>query len=108
MTTGRVTRRTLLTTAAAGAAAVGFPLPLRAQPKPVKIGAIHPTTGPPAEVGQLQRTSAQLAVDTINAAGGIKSMGGAKLELLVGDCESKAEVARTVTERHVDMFCTCS
>ena len=102
MTTSRVSRRTFLGSALAGTVLVGFPLPLRAQPKTVKVGAIHPVTGPLAEVGQLQRTSAQIAVDATNAAGGIKSMGGAKLELLTGDTESKPEVARSVTERLIN------
>lgn len=102
MTTPRVSRRTFLRTTVGTAAVAGFPLPLRAQPRTVKIGAIHPVTGPLAEVGQLQRTSASIAVDTINAAGGIKSLGGARLELLMGDTETKAEVARTVTERLIN------
>ena len=45
-------RRTFLTGAAAGAAALGFPAVLRAQPKTVKIGVIHTLTGPLAEPGQ--------------------------------------------------------
>jgi len=96
-----VTRRAFLGTTVASASLAGAPRPLRAQAKSVKVGAIHPVTGALAEVGQLQRTSAQIAVDTINAAGGIKSM-GAKLELLMGDTESKADVARTVAERLIN------
>jgi branched-chain amino acid transport system substrate-binding protein len=102
MTVSRVTRRTFLMTTAGGTVLAGFPRSLRAQPKTVKIGIIHPVTGPLAEVGQLQRTSAQIAVDTLNAAGGIKSMNGARLELLLGDTESKADVARTVAERLIN------
>ena len=100
--TTRLTRRTLLKTAAATAAVAGVPLPLRAQPKTIKIGAVHPVTGPLAEVGQLCRLGGQIAVDAINAAGGVKSMGGARLELLTGDSESKPEVARTVAERLIN------
>jgi branched-chain amino acid transport system substrate-binding protein len=40
-----------------------------------------------------------MAADAINAAGGIKSMGGMKLELLVGDTQSKPDVGRTEAER---------
>ena len=100
----QLNRRTFLkaTGAVAGAAALGFPALLRAQAKTIKIGAISPVTGPLAEVGQLMRLGAQIAVDEINAAGGIKSMGGAKLELLAGDTETKAEVARTVAERVIN------
>ena len=42
----------------------------------------------------MQRTN-QMAVDDINARGGIKSMGGAKLKFLLGDHEAKEEVARS-------------
>ena len=98
----RVTRRTFLRTAVAGAVVAAGPRPLRAQPTTVKLGAVHPVTGPLAEVGQLQRLGAQIAVDGINATGGLKSMGGAKLTLLAGDSESKPEVARTVAERLIN------
>ncbi len=101
MTTHRLTRRRLLKTAAAGAAVLGFPLPLRAQPKTFKIGAIHPVTGPLAEPGQACRLGAQMAADAINAAGGIKSKGGIKLELLVGDTQTKPENGRVEAERVV-------
>src|SRR5207245_9970002 len=77
----RMTRRTLLKTAAAGAAVGGFPWPLRAQPRAIKVAAIHCVTGPLAEPGQACRLAAQIAADAINQAGGIKSMGGARFEL---------------------------
>ena len=97
-------RRTFLTAAgaAAGTAVLGFPLPLRAQAPTVKIGVIHTVTGPLAEPGQACRLSAQIAAEAINAAGGIKSLGGAKLELLLGDTQSKPDVARTEAERLIN------
>src|SRR3989441_6142348 len=94
-------RRTFLTTTAAGAAALGFPLPLRAQSKTFKIGAIHPVTGALAEPGQACRLGAQMAVDAINAAGGIKGKRGIKLELIVGDTQTKPENGRVEAERVV-------
>ncbi|MBI2156481.1 MAG: hypothetical protein HYU26_06215, partial [Candidatus Rokubacteria bacterium] len=36
------------------------------------------------------------------AAGGIRSMGGAKLELLLGDSQTKVEVARAEAERLIN------
>jgi len=94
-----VTRRTFLrvTTFTAGVGA--FPLPLRAQPRTVKVGGIFPVSGALAEVGQDCRAGAQMAVDTINAAGGIKSMGGARLELVTGDSQTRPDVARSEAER---------
>jgi branched-chain amino acid transport system substrate-binding protein len=43
-----------------------------------------------------------MAADAINAAGGIKSMGGAKIELLLGDTQTKADVARAEAERLIN------
>jgi branched-chain amino acid transport system substrate-binding protein len=104
--TGRGTdRRTFLKTAgaAAGATALaGFPAVLRAQTPTFKVGAVHPMTGPLAEPGQACRLGAQMAVDAINAAGGIKSMGGMKIELLVGDTQTKPDVGRSEAERVIN------
>lgn len=100
--TTRFTRRTFLTSTVAGAAVAGFPLPLRAQPKTFKIGAIHPVTGPLAEPGQACRLGAQMGADAVNALGGIKSKGGLRLELLVGDTQTKPENGRVEAERVVN------
>jgi len=102
MKTHRLTRRTFLASAAAGAALAGFPLPLRAQPKTFKVGAIHPVTGPLAEPGQACRLGAQMAAEAVNAAGGIKALGGMKLELLLGDTQTKPDVGKSEAERVVN------
>src|SRR5438552_15734270 len=98
-----VTRRDVLSGALAAlvAAPLLLPRPARAQPRVVRIGAIHPARGPLADVGLTCRLGVQLAVDTINAAGGIASLGGARLELLVGDSASPAG-ARGEAERLID------
>ena len=102
MTRTRLTRRAFVTTTAAGTAALGFPLPLRAQPKAFKVGVIHPITGPLAEPGQACHLGAQMAAEAINAAGGIKSKGGMKLQLLLGDTQTKPENGRVEAERVVN------
>lgn len=51
----------------------------------VNIGLLVPLTGPYAETGEMQQLGAQMAVDEINKAGGVKSLGGAKLKLVVRD-----------------------
>jgi branched-chain amino acid transport system substrate-binding protein len=51
----------------------------------VNIGLLVPLTGPYAETGEMQQLGAQLAVDEINKAGGVKALGGAKLKLVVRD-----------------------
>jgi len=101
----RVHRRTVLKVglkaagAAAGAAVLGFPAVLHAQAPTFKVGVVHPVTGPLAEPGQACRLGAQMAAEAINAAGGIKALNGAKLELLVGDTQTKPDVGRTEAER---------
>ncbi|MGH2392982.1 MAG: ABC transporter substrate-binding protein [Candidatus Limnocylindria bacterium] len=100
----RVQRRTFLQAAgtAAGAAALGFPAVLRAQAPSFKVGAVHPVTGPLAEPGQACRLGAQMAADAINAAGGIKSLNGMKIELVLGDTQTKPAVGRTEAERVIN------
>jgi branched-chain amino acid transport system substrate-binding protein len=97
----RVHRRTFLQ-AAATAAALGFPAVLRAQAPTFKVGTIHPVTGPLAEPGQACRLGAQMAAEAVNAAGGIKSLGGMRLELLLGDTQTKPDVGRTEAERVIN------
>jgi len=63
---------------------------------------LHTVTGPLAEPGQACRVGAQLAAEAINQAGGVKALGGAKLELVLGDTQSKPEVARQEAERLVN------
>jgi branched-chain amino acid transport system substrate-binding protein len=97
-------RRTLLKAAGAtaGAAALGFPAVLRAQAPTFKVGVVHPITGPLAEPGQACRLGAQMAAEAINAAGGIKALNGMRLELLLGDTQTKPDVGRTEAERVIN------
>jgi branched-chain amino acid transport system substrate-binding protein len=103
MTRQPLTRRTFLMTAATGVAVAGAPRVLRAQAKTFKIGAVHPITGPLAEPGQACRLGAQMATDAVNAAGGIKGKGGLRLELILGDTQTKPENGRVEAERVVSM-----
>src|SRR3989442_10336185 len=95
----RLSRRMFLNTTATGAALRFAPRALRAQPATFKLGVIHPVTGPLAEPGQACRLGAQMAADAINAAGGIKSLGGMKLELLLGGTQTKPHLGRLEAER---------
>ena len=58
----------------------------------IKIALVGPTTGPVAQYGDMQMTGAKMAVERINAAGGVN---GQKLEAVVIDdvCEPKQAVA---------------
>ena len=95
----RRSRRAFLKGAVTTAAVASAPLRLGAQPKTVKVGVVSPITGAMAEVGGDCRLGATLAAEAINAAGGIKSLGGARLELLLADSETKADVARSEADR---------
>lgn len=91
-----LTRRTAL---AAGAATLAAPLIARAEPAAIKVGVIHPVTGALAFSGTQCRLGATMAIADINAAGGIKSMGGAKLEALLGDAQGRAEIAASLVDQ---------
>ena len=69
----------------------------------VKIGALLPFSGTSARMGEVARMGIDLAVDEINAAGGIASMGGAKLEVVYADSQSDATVGVTETEKLINV-----
>ncbi len=92
-------RRALLATAASGAGLLAAPAVLRAQPAAVKIGLLHPVTGFLAFSGQQCREGALLAIESINATGGIRALGGAKLEPVLGDAQSKPEIGAAEVEK---------
>jgi branched-chain amino acid transport system substrate-binding protein len=106
----KMNRRAFLKISAAVGATTaisGFPTILRAQAPEIKIGSIQPVTGVISDIGISMRRGNQLAVDDINAHGGIKSMGGAKLKLLLADTEAKEEVARSEAERLIKEGAVC-
>lgn len=76
--------------------------PAQAGPKVVKVGNIIPLSGPSASVGEQGKNARDMAVEEINAAGGIKSLGGAKLEMLYADSESKPEKGVSEAERLIN------
>jgi branched-chain amino acid transport system substrate-binding protein len=92
-------RRTILKTGAAAAAFVSAPAYLRAQGAVVKIGILQPVTGALAQDGELGRTGAELAANEINASGGIKALGGARMEMIFGDARSNPEAGTQEVER---------
>jgi branched-chain amino acid transport system substrate-binding protein len=93
-------RRTLLkATALGGAASLAMPGVLRAQAPAIKVGILQPVTGALAYDGQQGRIGAEAAIKAINDAGGIKSMGGAKLEAVFGDARSTPEGGTAEVER---------
>ena len=94
----RLSRRTVVK-AAAASTMLGAPGLLLAQARPVKIGLIHPVSGALAYSGGQGRMGCQMAIDEINAAGGIKALGGARVEAALGDSQSRPEVGVAEVER---------
>jgi branched-chain amino acid transport system substrate-binding protein len=93
-------RRTALGLGLATGAAAIAPRRARAQaPKEVKIAMLVPLSGPWARQGILEKYGAELAIDDINKAGGIKSLGGAKLTLMQYDTGDSAEKAKDAAQR---------
>jgi len=81
-------------TIATAVAAVAVPAPVAAQqPKDVEVALVVPLSGPWARQGQLERMGAEMAIDDINKSGGIKSLGGAKMKLILLDTCDSAEKA---------------
>jgi branched-chain amino acid transport system substrate-binding protein len=97
-----LTRRTSLTLGLAAGAASLRPFRARAQtPSEVKIAMLVPLSGPWARQGILEQMGARMAIDDINNAGGIKSMGGAKLKLVEYDTQDSSEKAKDAAQRMI-------
>jgi branched-chain amino acid transport system substrate-binding protein len=62
----------------------------------VKVGIVLPLTGPQAKFGEIEKKSFDMALEEINAAGGIN---GKKLELVMEDDTGRPEVGRSVVEK---------
>jgi branched-chain amino acid transport system substrate-binding protein len=70
-----------------------------AEPKPIKIAVVYPMSGALARNGSLCVQGAKAAIKWVNDQGGIKSLGGAKLEAVVADTGSSVEGAASAMER---------
>ncbi len=75
-------------------------------PKPkiekVVIGEIAAYSGPIASITERVTNGQEMALEEINAAGGIKSLGGAKLEIIHLDHEWKAELMKEHVDRLIN------
>ena len=96
-------RRNVLRAVAAGAIiAVPFAVPLAALAQgaaPYKIGTILSVTGPGAFLGDHMKRGMELAIEEINAKGGIN---GRKIEWVFYDAETQSTKAVTATRRLID------
>ena len=91
--------------AAALVAAAALPLISVAQPAPIKVGALNPYSGPLALYGTEVTRGYELAVDKLNASGGVL---GRRIELIRGDVTNPqqgiATVEQLVSKDKVDLF----
>ncbi|MBC7577692.1 MAG: ABC transporter substrate-binding protein [Tardiphaga sp.] len=94
-----LSRRRVLQGTALVAGSVAMPSFLRAQGGTIKIGILQPVTGALAFDGAQGRIGAEAAIKAINDKGGIKSLGGAKLEMVFGDARSTPEGGTAEVER---------
>jgi branched-chain amino acid transport system substrate-binding protein len=63
----------------------------QAQAPVVKFGILQPVTGALSQDGEYGRLGAELAINEINAGGGIRALGGARIETVFGDARSNPE-----------------
>jgi branched-chain amino acid transport system substrate-binding protein len=72
--------------------------PLHAQD--LKFSIPLPLTGPQAKFGEIEKKSYEIAMEEINAAGGIK---GKKVVLEFEDSQGKPEISRAIAEKIIDV-----
>jgi branched-chain amino acid transport system substrate-binding protein len=70
-------------------------------PKEIVVGEVLPLSGGAATQGGQIRAGAEIAAEEINADGGIKSLGGARIRLVFGDSKSTPDGGMAETERVV-------
>jgi branched-chain amino acid transport system substrate-binding protein len=99
ISSGLTRRNFVIGATGVAAGTLSMPSVLRAQPASLKIGILHPVTGGLAYEGEQCRKGALLALEEINAAGGIKSKGGAKIEAVLADAQSKPDVGAAEVDR---------
>lgn len=94
-------RTAVLAAALAAVFGAAGPTATQAQQKEVKVAVAVPLSGAWARSGELHVKGAELAIEHINAAGGIKALGGAKMRLVVADTGDSTEKAKNAAQRLV-------
>lgn len=101
-------RRHVLATGAAAALATPFLARRAIAADVVNVGVIMPLSGANAQFGINSRNGIELVAEEINAAGGIASMGGAQIRLVVSDGTSNPTQAATVAQRMMSQDNVCA
>jgi len=94
-------RRKFLQRSAAlgGAAALGFPMFVRAQAKTIRVGMPTILSGRVAQLGTSSRNAVTVEVERFNAAG---SLGGRKIEMVIRDSKGQPQEAARVARELVN------
>jgi branched-chain amino acid transport system substrate-binding protein len=98
MTKNTMRRRTLMQLG--GAAVLGGKAHAQT-PADVKVALLAPISGPWARQGLQMKAGAEMAIDEINASGGVRTMGGANLKLMMFDAGESPEAAKNAAQRMV-------
>jgi branched-chain amino acid transport system substrate-binding protein len=72
------------------------PLPGYAADETIKVGVVLPLTGEQAKFGEIEKNSFLMALDAINASGGVN---GKKIELIIEDDTGKPDIGRSAVEK---------
>jgi len=97
----RATRRQLLAGAGTAAVAFGMPAIVRAQPEPIRLGALNPLTGAGGSYGPSMRKAIELGVEEVNAAGGL--LDGRMVELYGEDTQTNPDSAVRAARKLIDV-----
>lgn len=78
----------------------------------ILIGNLLPLSGSAASLGKIGQQARDMAVEEINAAGGIKSMGGAQIKMIYADskgdsAEGVTQTEKLITEDGVQLITGC-
>lgn len=78
----------------------------------IVIGNLLPLSGTAASLGKIGQQARDMAVEEINAAGGIKSMGGAQIKMVYADskgdsAEGVTQTEKLITQDEVDLITGC-
>ncbi len=91
-----ISRRTVLAGAGAGAVASAVPLKHGFAASKIKVGVLLPRSGPQAQIGIDCQRGADIAAEVL------KAEGYPDMEFVLGDTETKVDVARAQAEKLID------
>ena len=92
----RINRRAVL----AGTTLLAAPFPLRAQPAPIRLGALTPLTGAGGPYGPAMRKAMEGVIEQVNGAGGVL---GRRIELVGEDSQTNPDAAVRAARKLIDV-----